>query len=266
MSTITETAKHYFGHGRSWLFTRTALGVPAPGGADAISLPEVDALEVTFENEKVEHVSKRDAMASKNLSVVKMLSGSFKLTCSQHVAELIAVYLFGTKSAITGGTVTAEAFPTGIVVGDIMPFPNDRTNFTTFTSIVDSAGSPATLINGTDYEVDELAGVIKFLIVAGKTQPFKITGVEAASTGVGLIQNRVQEKWLRHKAINIADSDKVEVVDLYRVQIDPTSSWQLLNEGTEVAKYEIGGQLLKDTTKATSATFGQYGRWRQPNA
>jgi hypothetical protein len=267
MSTITETAKHLFAHGQTWLFPRTTGGLASPGLADAISLPEVDSLEVTFENEKVEHVSKRDALASKNLSVIKMVSASFKLTCSQHVAELIAVYLFGTKAAITGGSVTAVAFASGIVQNDIMPFPGDRANFSTFTSIVDSAGSPATLVNGTDYEVDEKAGVIKFLsTLAGLTQPFKITGVEAASTGVGLIQSRVQERILRHKAINIADSDKVEVVTLYRCQIDPASSWQLLNEGNEVAKYEIGGQLLKDTTKSSSATFGQYGAWRQPNA
>jgi hypothetical protein len=266
MATITETAKHFFGHGQSWLFTRTAGGVIAPGGADAISLVEVDSLEISFETTKVEHVSKRDAMASTNLSVVSMAKGMFKLTCSQHVAALLALYLFGTKSAISGGAISAVAFPSGIVANDIMDFPGDRANLSTFTSIVDSAGSPATLVNGTDYEVDEKAGVIKFLNVGGFTQPFKLNGTEAASTGVGLLQSRVQEKWLRHKAINIADSDKVEVVDLYRVQVDPASSWTLLNDGNDPNKYEIGGQLLKDTTKSSSATFGQYGRWRSPNA
>jgi len=265
MSTITETAKHYFGHGQSWLFPRTTGGAIDVTVATALSLPEVDSLEVTFENEKVEHVSKRDAMASVNLSVVKMVKGSFKLVCSQHVADLIALYIFGTKSTISGGSISAVAFDSGIVQNAIVPFPGDRTNLSTFTSIVDSAGSPATLTQGTDYLVDEAAGVVKFLIVAGYTQPFKLNGTEAASTGVGFIQSRVQEKWLRHKAINIANSDAVEVVDLYRVQVDPASTWTLLNDGNEPNKYEITGQLLKDTTKSSSATFGQYGRWRQPS-
>lgn len=263
MSTITETAAHYFGHGQGWLFTRTAGGVVAVGGADAISLPEMDSMEITFENEKVEHVSKRDAFASVNASVVKMVKGAFKLTCSQHTANLLSLYLFGTKTAVAGGAVAAVAFSSGIVVGDIVPFPGDRVNFSAFTSIVDSAGGPATLVNGTDYEVDEKAGVIKFLNLGAYVQPFKITGTEAAGNGVGLIQARVQEKWLRFKGINIMNSDAVEVVDLYRVQIDPASSWTLLNDGSEVNKYEIGGQLLKDTTKSSSATFGQYGRLRQ---
>lgn len=262
MSTITETARHFYGHGQTWLFTRTAGGVIAVTAADAISLPEVDSLEVSIETEKVEHTSKRDPLASKNLSVVRSAMANFKLTCSQHVANLLALYLFGTSSTITGGSVSAVAFDTGIVAGAIVPFPGDRTNFSTFTSIVDSAGSPLTLVNGTDYEVDEQAGVVKFINVPG-TQPYKLTGVEAAGKGVGLIQSRVQEKWLRHKAINIADGDKVQVVDFYRCQIDPAASWQLLQDGGDVAKYEIGGQILKDTNKSSSSTFGQYGRYRE---
>lgn len=263
MSTITETAKHFFGHGQSWLFPRTTGGEIDHTVATALSLPEVDSIEISFANEKVEHVSKRDAMASVNLSVVKMVKGTVKIVCSQHVADLIALYLFGTKSTVSGGTVTAVSFDSSaIVAGAIVPFPGNRTNFSTFTSIIDSAGSPATLVNGTDYLVDELAGVVKFVNVPG-TQPYKVTGVEAAGLGVGLIQSRVQEKWLRHKAINIANSDAVEVVDLYRVQLDPATSWQLVQDGSDVQKYEIGGQLLKDTTKSSSSTFGQYGRWRQ---
>ena len=263
MATITETAQHYYGHGQAWLFSRTAGGAAATGGADAISLPEIDSLEISFATEKVERTSKRFAMASKNVSIVKMISGTFKLVCSQHTAELLKLYLFGNKAAIAGGSVSSVAFPSGIVQNDIVPFPGDRVNFSTFTSIVDSAGSPATLVNGVDYEVDEKAGVVKFLNVTGFSQPFKINGTEAAGTGVGLMTARVQEKWLRFKGINIANNDAVEVVDLYRAQIDPASSWTLLNDGGDPNKYEISGQILLDTTKSSSATFGQFGRLRQ---
>jgi len=267
MATITETAKHLFGHGQTWLFNRTTGGEAATGGADAISLPEVDSLEISFATEKVSRMSKRDALSTKSISIVKAVSGTFKLVCSQHVAELLALYLFGTKSAIAGGSISGVAFPSGIVQNDIVPFPGERANLSTFTSIIDSAGSPATLVNGTDYEVDEKAGIVKFLSsLAGLTQPFKLNGTEAASTGVGLMQSRVQEKVLIHKVINIADSDKVEVVRLYRIQVDPAASWQLLGDGNEPQKYEIGGEILKDTTKSSSATFGQFGKWRQPNA
>jgi hypothetical protein len=261
MSTITETARHFYGHGQSWIFPRTAGGEVDGTVATALSLPEVDSIEINLETEKVEHVSKRDALASVNLSVVKMVKGVGKLVCSQFSMDLLSLYLFGTKSTVSGGAKSAIAFPTGIVQNAIVPFPQDITNLSTFTSIVDSNGSPATLVNGTDYEVDNQAGVIKFLTVSGFTQPFKLNGTQDAGSEVAGISQRVQERWLRHKAINIADSDNYGVLDVYRIQIDPASSWQLLTDGNEVAKYEIGFQVLKDTTKSTSDTGGQYFRY-----
>lgn len=263
MSTITETARHFFGHGQSWLFPRTTGGLPDGTVATALSLPEVDSIEITQAPEKVERVSKRDAMASVNLSVVKMVKATGKIVCSQHSMDLLALYLCGTKSTVTGGAASGAAFvpASGIVAGAILPFPGDRTRLSTFTSIVDSAGSPATLVNGTDYEVDNQAGVIKFINVAGFTQPFKLNGTEDAGNQVAGITARVQERWLRHKVINIADSDDAGVLDVYRIQIDPAASWQLVSDGNEPMKYEIGFQVLKDTTKSSTATGGQYFRY-----
>ncbi len=260
MATITETGEYYYGHGQAWLGNRTALGTV--DNFD-VSLPEIDTLSIQLAKESVEHVSKRSAIAFKDLKITRMISGTGSLTCSQHSADILQLYLFGTKSAIVGGPATAEVFPSGIVATDIMPFPGDRTHYSAFTSIIDSAGSPATLVNGTDYEVQERAGVVKFLNVGGFTQPFKITGVFASGTGVGIFMQRQQQKWLRFHGINIADSDSDVVVDLYKIDVEPASEWTLLNDGSDVNKYEIKFELLKDTTKASSATFGQYGRIRE---
>lgn len=264
MGTITEAAVHSYYHGQAWLFTRTAGGIIAAGGADAISLPEIDSLTVEITTEKVERVSKRNAVATKGFSVVRMMAAMVKIACSQHTADLLKVGLFGSKSTIAGGAISGLAFQTGIVANDIVDFPSDKVNLSAFTSIVDSAGSPATLVNGTDYEADEKAGTVKFLNVAGYTQPFKLNGTEAAGTGVGMLMARTQEKWLRVKAIDIASgTDAVRVIDIYRMQIDPFASLNLINDGNEPNKYEFGGQALLDTTKSSSATFGQFGRYRQ---
>jgi hypothetical protein len=262
MSTITETARHFYGHGQAWLFPRTAGGVIDGTVATALSLPEVDSIELNFETEKVTRVSKRDSMASKAVSFVKMLGGKGKITCSQHTMDLLALYGFGTKSTVAGGSVSAVAFvpASGIVAGAIVPFPGDRTNLTTFTSIVDSAGSPLTLVNGTDYEVDNQAGVVKFINVPG-TQPYKLTGTQDAGSQVAGFTSRVQEKWLRHKVINIAENDDYGVLDVYRIQIDPAAAWQLVSDGNEPQKYEISFEILKDTTKSSTATGGQYFRY-----
>lgn len=259
---ITEVGEYYYGHGKAWLGDRTAAGLV--DNFD-VSLPEIDTMSISLTKESIEHVSKRDSIAFKDLKVTRMVSGSGKIVCAQHTADILRTYLYGTKSTVTGGAFLAAAavFPTGIVAGDIMPIPNDRTHLSALTSIVDSAGSPATLVLGTDYEVDLDAGVVKFLNVGGYTQPFKAAGTEAAGTGVGIFMQRTLLKWLRFHGINIADSDSDVVIDLYKVDIEPASEWTLLNDGADVNKYEIAFELLKDTTKSSSATFGQYGRYRE---
>lgn len=258
---ITETGEYYYGHGQAWLGERTAGGIV---DTFDVSLPEIDAVTLSLSKESAEHISKRDSLAFKDLKVTRMVMASGSIRCSQHTAAILAQYLFGTSSAIAGGSISAVAFEnTAIAAGETVPFPGDRTNLSTFTSIVDSAGSPATLVNGTDYEVDADAGVVKFLNVAGFTQPFKLNGTEAAGTGVGIFKQRSFSKWIRVKAINLADNDAVEVIDLYKCDIEPANEWQLINDGNEVNSYEIPFELLKDTTKSSSATFGQYGRVRR---
>lgn len=260
MATITETAEYFYGHGQAWLGVRTAGGLV--DNFD-VSLPEIDSVKITLTKESVEHVSKRDPLAFKDLKVTRMISGSGSIICAQHTADILEAYLFGTSSAITGGSITNIAFEnTTIAAGEIVPFPGDRVNLTTFTSIVDSAGSPLTLVNGTDYMVDEKAGVVKFLNVPG-TQPYKLNGVEPAGTGIGLFMQRQLHKWLRVKCYNIVDSDAVTVIDLYKIDIEPANEWNLINDGADVNKYEIPFELLKDTTKSSSATFGQFGRVRE---
>lgn len=257
---ITETGEYYYGHGQAWLGNRTAGG--AVDNFD-ISLPEIDSLSVSLTKESIEHISKRNSLAVKDLKVTRYVSATFSMVVAQHTADLLALHLFGTKAARAGGTITAEAFPSGIVAGDIMPFPGDRVKLSAFTSIVDSAGSPATLTDGTHYEKDIDAGVAKFLDVSGFTQPFKLNGTEEAGTGVGLFKQRQYHKWLRFKGINLADSDAIVVVDLYKVDVEPANEWMLLNDGSDVNKYEITGELLLDTTKSSSATFGQFGRYAE---
>lgn len=258
---ITETGEYYYGHGQAWLGERTTGGLV---DTFDVSLPEIDAVTLSLSKESVEHISKRDSLAFKDLKVTRMVTASGSIRCSQHTAAILAQYLFGTATAIAGGSISAVAFEnTAIAQNEIVPFPGDRTNLSTFTSIVDSAGSPATLVNGTDYLVDADAGVVKFLNVAGFTQPFKLNGTEAAGTGVGIFKQRSFSKWIRVKAINLADNDAVEVIDLYKCDIEPANEWQLINDGNEVNSYEIPFELLKDTTKSSSATFGQYGRVRR---
>jgi hypothetical protein len=263
MAVITEPAVHYYGHGQAWFLPRTAGGAIDGTSTNAISLPEVDSIEISLNTEKVERMSKRDEIASKVVSFVKSVGATGKIVCSQHSMDLFKLYFFGSKATVAGGAASGVAFvpASGIVAGAYVPFPGDRTNLSTFTSIVDSAGTPATLVNGTDYEVDNQAGLVKFLNVAGFTQPFKLNGTQDAGSQVGAFKVRTQRMWLRAKVINIAENDNYGVLDAYNCQIDPATAWNLISDAGEPQKYEINFEILKDTTKSASSDGGQYFRF-----
>lgn len=252
----------YFGHGEAWLGARNSSGQVSNFD---VALPQIDSLTIELSRESVEHVSKRTAVAGKDLKVTRMVSASGTLTCPTHTKELLAQYLYGSIQSVAGGSFTAatNVFPSGITAGQILPIPNNRTHVSSLV-ITDSAGSPATLTLNTDYQiVDPDAGLIKFLNVTGFTQPFKAAGTEAAGNNVAVLTQRVLEKWVRFKGINIANDDKVCVVDLYRCQFEPASSWTLLNDGTDVNSYELKFEALIDSTKPSSDPLGQYGRYRE---
>jgi hypothetical protein len=258
---ITEAGAYYYGAGQAWLGPRsTSTGLPT---SFDVSLPEIDSLEVSLATEAIMHTSKRTSIQFEDLHIPYKFTGTVKMVCAQHSADLLAVYLYGTKTTIAGGAFSAVAFPTIVLnTNPIQPIGGQRTNVTALV-ISDSAGSPATLVLGTDYEADADAGVVKFLSLGAYTQPFKAAGTETAGQGVGIFQNRVVEKYLRFKGIDVAASDAIKTIDLYKVQIAPAATWTLLNDGSDVNKYEITGNLLKDTLLASSATFGQFGRYRE---
>lgn len=255
---------YYYGHGEGWLGVRNSTG--GVSNFD-LPLPEMDELSISIATEKVEHMSKRSSLASKDLSIVSSMSGTGKMVVSVHDPDLLKIYLFGNESSVVGGAFLAAAavFPTGIAVGQRLPIPGYRKNISSLV-IKDSAGSPATLTLGTHYTIEDAdAGIVKFgpSSLAGFTQPFTAAGVEGAGTAVGLLTQRQYERWLRFKGINIADGDKSCIVDLYKIQIEPAKEWMLLNSGNEPNKYEIGFELLKDDTKLASATLGQYGDYKE---
>lgn len=241
-------------HGEVWMGDRSVTGtVPYFD-----SFPEIDELVLAFSMEKVMHVSKRASMKVKDLSAAIMTGITGTLKVSTATPDMLKQFLFGAKAAVAAGTLTSVSFGSGLEVGKWYKIPGDYRDIV-LTFIKDSAGSPATLVNGTDYIIDLAAGMVKILSIGSYTQPFLITGTSGAGTGVGLLNERKFEKWLRFKGINVADGDNSVTLDLYKVQIDPTKALQLLASGNEPTTFEIEFECLKDTTKSATATFGQMG-------
>jgi len=247
-------------HGEGWGANRTTGGDP-----DNFShlWPEIESLTLNTATSRITHISKRQPVAAKDLDIPYMLDGTGEMVISSYTAQMLRDAWFGTSGNIAGGSfVAANAiFPT-VAVGDIRQIPGARVGISALT-IIDSTGSPITLTLGLHYEiVDASAGLVKFLnITSGSVvQPFKAVGTEAPGSGVGFYMARTLELHGRFKMLNIAKSDAVEIFELYKMQFDPTTSYNILGDGSNVSSFTLPFSMLKDDTKSDSATFGKYGR------
>jgi hypothetical protein len=245
---ITETINHYYGHGELWLGPAVAGGMPS---AFDTSVASIDTLDITLNADFIEHTSKRTSIAKKNLKVLRMITGTGKLTCSQHSADLLKKYLYGTKSTVAGGSFSSVAFAKNpAAVGDYLPLPGDRKKVSSLV-ITDSTGSPVTAALGTHYDADPDAGMIKIKDLTGLTQPLKASGTEAAGTQINIFQGQPPLQGLRFKGIDLANNNDIKVVEWGKIMISPAASWGLLNDGNEVNKYEIDFEILEDESNLT---------------
>lgn len=239
-------------HGEAWWGDRAVDGtVPF-----FESLPEIDEISLTIATEKLVHKSKRRSMRLMDLSVPieQMITGVIKFATIN--TDTLKQALFGAKAAVGAGTLTGVSLGT-VEAGKWYKIPGDYRDIT-LTFIKDSTGSPITLVKGTDYDIDLSAGMVKCILATG-TMPWLVTGTAGAGTGVGIGNERKFEKWLRFKGINVADGDRSITADLYRIQIDPAKTLQLMGSGNEVTGLEIEFACLNDGTKSPTATFGQQG-------
>lgn len=250
-------------HGRLFLSPRNASGY----ATSFVEMPSTSDIELTLETTEVEHVDKSNATASLDLSIPYMIKGSGKVVCDSSLARVIALALFGAETTVSGGSFTATQFEitSGVAVGDILPLPGGKTHASSLVITDSTPETPSTLTLGTHYTiVDADAGLIQFGpgSLASFQQPFNAAGTEAAGKGIGIFKQRTAERIARFMGINVADDDAIKVIDFYRMQFSPAGTWKVIGDGTEVQKWELPFKLLKDATKPSSATFGQFGRYR----
>lgn len=181
--------------------------------------------------------------------------GTFTLTLTAFSAQNLALALSGTVTDIVTGTVTAEAFPADLVVGDIIALDHRDVSDLVIT---DSTGTPVQLVEGTDYSIESAAGgLVKMLAVDTYTQPFKGAYSYAAATKIAAFTNPRPERYLLLDGINIADPAWPHVrVQAYRCSFDPVSNLDLIQDGQ--GNLELKGTLLYDAVNAATSSNGGY--------
>jgi hypothetical protein len=249
-----STTNYHIGKGPLYVADRDASGNPG-------ALEDVGEVMISVEitKEFKSNVSSRNEINHTDAHVPVSQEVKGTLTLKEPTAKNLERILHGTKTVNAGGSVVAQAFPSGIVAGEEYRLPG-FTGIASALSIVDSAGAPVPLVLGTNYTVDLNYGRVKFLLVTGFTQPFKASFTNAASTRNSILTKRVINKFLRFEGINIGNNDgpRKFLEELYDCTLMPASKFE--PKGEDFATYEIPFVCLADPNKlSTDTELGQYG-------
>lgn len=208
---------------------------------------------------KTDKLTRKESETGQRLTTLSLITGK-ELTLDFEIMEFtkenLALAFWGASATIAAGTVTNELSPTGLVAGDF--FRLSKVNVSTV-SITDSAGTPASLTLNTHYTVENAAdGLIKMVNVGTFVQPFKVNYSNAVAYNVPLFNTTPGNYWVRFEGLNMANSGEPVLVELYNVQIDPTSGFNLKSD--DVSSFPMTGNALYDATKASDAVLGTMGR------
>lgn len=242
---------YFSGQGKVFIASRATNGLPAA----MRWVGNVPDLKITLETEKLEHKESSSGQRLTDLSLITGKKASVEFTLEEFSSDNLALALYGSKSSITGSTVTGEVLANPLAAGDYARLVNGKVSSVV---IKDSAGTPATLVAGTDYEVASSDhGTLKILNIGSYVQPFKADYSYGEQINVGLFQAAAPDRWLRFEGLNTADALKPVLIELYKVSLDPLAELALISD--DLAKLTLSGAALYDASKVGDAILGQFG-------
>ena len=247
----------YRGQGKVWLATRDSNGKPQ----NARWIGNCPELKIALELTTLEH---KESFSGQNLTDARM-DVEKKATCSFTLESIqkenLALAFRGSVVDVSAGSaVTNEVLGAGVTtlaLNDLLRLGKRNVSAVT---IKDSSGSPKTLVAGTNYRLNAKAGAIEILdLTTGGpfVGPLKADYTPGATKEVGLFTVGSTPYYLFFEGLNTADSNEPVLVDLFKVQIDPSKQFDLITD--EYAKFPIEGSALMDSARPSSAALGQFG-------
>lgn len=244
---------YYYGQGRIYLAPLS----PSTGLPGAFRwVGDVSAFSIKLALDKVEHKESYSGQRALVRSFPVGKSATIDMTLHQVDVDNLALTLNGTTNTVSGSTVTAEALPADMVVGQSVSLAHPGVSALVIT---DSTGTPLTLTANTDYVLDPAFGRVTILNLGSYVQPFKAAYTYGDTKAVGMFTTGQQNFALRYEGVNLAEGNAAVIADLYKLAPDPLAELALITTGNDVAGMQITGGVLLDSTKPAAGTLGQFG-------
>lgn len=254
-------SNYFSGQGDILIAKRDANGNPG----SFFMIGNAPKVELSLNVERRKHKESRTGGRTIDKVQTVTKGGELNITFEDIRKDNIALLLQGSKVALASGNYSGsnfDTFPSGLAVGSIV-----KTAKPNISSLVikDSAGMPATLVAGTDYEeLSTKHGIIRIKSLgegAAYTQPFKAQYSYAQTdTVTALTANDDDEYYVYFAGINTEGVPDQQIgLDIYRVVFDPTQLIALIND--EQGSFDCKGEVLKDLTREADANFGGFARW-----
>lgn len=213
---------------------------------------------------KTNSETRRESYSGQRLVSARLRTSNeaeISMTLNWATPENLAEGLYGAVATVAAGSVTNEAFPSGLAIGDQVALQHANVAALVIT---DSTGSPLTLTLNTDYTLDpDSKGMVTIKNLGAYVQPFKAAYTHGIRKAIPMFTVSPPERYLLLDGINTVDGTRVRV-RLYRCQFDPSNSVPMINDS--FGELEMSGAVLFDSEAQADAALGGFGRIEYPEA
>jgi len=221
-----------------------------PGVARAIC---PDTVTISPKVDSWTHVNKCGPTPVEDARGINSLSCEFAMTFPTREARDQALATLGTVVAGSSGTVTVEALPNPIAVGDVY-FLGGKERHRNITNLVLGA-----LVANTDFTLDAVTGKVTFLTDQDASPPLNAAYSYDDPKSVSMLTAASKEYAMDMEYIDKQRSNRKGSLEIFRLRPDPADSLDFMPDKEQ--SLSIKGSCLADTSRdATDTVLGQFGR------
>lgn len=240
-----RTESYSYGQGEVYLAERLPNG---QAGAFRW-VGDVSELSVSLSVEEFTHKESYSGQRQEVRKIITGKSGEVSIKFHEMSKENLSLMLLGEANSVESGKVTDEALPKEIKTGDRIVLAHQNV------SEVKIAG----MEENTDFVVDSIFGAVEFL-KDKKSNSATVAYSYGKVEIISILTSNPKDLFLRFEGINLAETNEWNLVELYKINFNPTESLNLINNENALDALSAKAKVLADTTKTGDSTLGRFGR------